>query len=544
MSRRHRARRPLTPLVGLALAAFLTVTSASAGYAAESFDPGQSEAPVPLAADAVQAEAEAVPANAGTFVSLEPARLLDTRVGNGASQAVPANGTVVLQVTGRGGVPQTGVSAVIVNVTVTSPGAGGFITVYPAGGAQPTASNLNFNPGQTIPNLVTVKVSSEGTVAFTNNSPRSVHLIADVAGYYLAGTPTEAGAFVSLDPARILDTRIGNGAPRTAVAANSFVRLQVTGRGGIPASGVSAVVVNVTVTGPAASGFVTVHPAGTTPPNASNLNFNAGQSIPNLVTVKVGDGGRIDLRNNSTGAVNLIADVAGYYLAGTPTVPGAFVSVDPARILDTRVGTGAAQAAVPGGESVGLQVADRGSIPAVDAAAVVMNVTVTGPQSSGFVTAFPYGTEQPTASNVNYTAGQNIPNLVTVMVGVNGKVELANNSGGSAHLIADVAGYFLGSPDEADPVWPTGWIFDDCGVDGDALLVLLSPGIEYSPGGSVVFFDGEWFNEYLPGNSGAVTVTASAEPGYVMLSADGTGWTQNPDGSITITVPLSTDPCF
>ncbi|WP_396643267.1 hypothetical protein [Microbacterium sp.] len=129
--------------------------------------------------------------------------------------------------------------------------------------------------------------------------------------------PTEPGAFDSLDPARLLDTRVGNGAPQTAVAANGTIDLQVTGRGGVPSTGVAAVVVNVTVVGAATGGFLTVYPSGTTQPTASNLNYTPGQTIPNLVTVKIGTAGKIKLTNNSAGTIHLIADVAGYYLAGT-----------------------------------------------------------------------------------------------------------------------------------------------------------------------------------------------------------------------------------
>ena len=143
-----------------------------------------------------------------------------------------------------------------------------------------------------------------------------MQLIADVAGYYLAGTPTAPGTFVSLAPARVLDTRVGNGAPQTAATSYGTVDLQVAGRGGVPATGVAAVVMNVTVTGPSAGGFITVYPSGTSQPTASNLNFTPGQSIPNLVTVKVGTGGKTKLTNNSAGSTHLIGDVAGYYLAG------------------------------------------------------------------------------------------------------------------------------------------------------------------------------------------------------------------------------------
>lgn len=391
-------------------------------------------------------EEGAEPSVPGAFVSLEPSRLLDTRVGNGAPRTpVSGFGTVRLQVAGRAGVP-SGVAAVVVNVTATEPSSSGFVTVYPSGTAQPNASNLNFTPGKTIPNLVTVQLGGDGRINLTNNSAGTVHLLADVAGYFLAGTPTEAGTFVSLAPSRLLDTREGNGAPQGQVGARRNATLQVTGRGGVPSSGVSAVVVNVTVTEPSSSGFITVYPSGSSQPTTSNVNFTRGETIPNLVTVKVGPDGFINLTNNSSGGVSLIADVAGYYLDGNATQPGAFVSVDPVRLLDTREGNGAPQSAVARSATVGLQVAGRGGVPASGVAAVVSNITATQPAASGHLTVYPSGTAQPNASNLNFTTGQTIPNLTTVKIGADGKIALTNNSGGSVHLIADIAGYYLGHP--------------------------------------------------------------------------------------------------
>src|SRR5664280_1363935 len=92
---------------------------------------------------------------------------------------------------------------------------------------------------------------------------------------------------------------------------------------------------------PAAAGYLTVWPSGTPQQETSNLNFQAGQNIPNLVIVPVGADGKIQLYNGSGGTVQLIADVAGYILGGTPTAPGAVAPLPPARILDTRIGQGA-----------------------------------------------------------------------------------------------------------------------------------------------------------------------------------------------------------
>ena len=86
----------------------------------------------------------------------------------------------------------------------------------------------------------------------------------------------------------------------------------VAGRGGVPTDA-SAVVLNVTVTGAQAAGFVTVYPCGTPRPNASNLNFATGSTIPNLVIAKVGAGGKVCLFTSA--GTHLIADVNGYFLA-------------------------------------------------------------------------------------------------------------------------------------------------------------------------------------------------------------------------------------
>ena len=132
------------------------------------------------------------------------------------------------------------------------------------------------------------------------------------------------GGFTSLAPARLLDTRYGVGAPKAAVVAGGTVHLQVAGKGGVPATGVSAVVLNVAVTAPAAAGFISVHANDIPRSSASNLNFIKAQTVPNLVIAPVSADGKVALYNGSLGTVQLIADVSGYYLAGAPEVAGAF----------------------------------------------------------------------------------------------------------------------------------------------------------------------------------------------------------------------------
>jgi hypothetical protein len=397
------------------------------------------------------AASAAVPTAAGVYASVTPSRLLDTSIGLGASKAaVAANGTVHLQVTGRGGVAASGVSAVALNVTVTAPGKGGFVSVYAEGATPSVTPSLNFVKGQTVTNLVIAPVGTNGMVALRNSSTGTIQLVADVSGYYLAGTPLLAGAFGSLASSPLLDTSIGLGAPKAAVAANGTVHLQATGRGGVPA-GVSAVVLNVTVTAPAKAGFLSVYAEGATPPGTSSLSFTKGQTVTSLVIAPVGTNGMVALRNSSTGTIQLVADVSGYYLAGTPVVAGAFGSLASSPLLDTRIGLGAPKAAVAANGTVHLQVTGRGGVPA-GVSAVVLNVTVTAPAKAGFVGVYAEGALPPATSSLNFTKGQTVTSLVIAPVGTNGMVALRNASTGTIQLVADVSGYVLDpSPDLTAP---------------------------------------------------------------------------------------------
>lgn len=241
--------------------------------------------------------------------SVPPARLLDTRKPIGVPSVGKLDGgqTLVLQVTDRGGVPASGVAAATMNVTVTEPEGSGFVTAYPCDRDRPTASNLNFVAGQTVPNLVTVRLSASGTVCLFTSA--TTHLVADIAAWYSVNT---AQGYHELPPDRILDTREPIGVPTVAkVVGGSTMTLQVAGRGGVPSTGALAVTMNVTVTEPVAAGFVTIFPCDAGRPEASNLNFSAGETVPNLATVKLSAAGTVCLFSQST--THLVADVSGYF---------------------------------------------------------------------------------------------------------------------------------------------------------------------------------------------------------------------------------------
>ena len=254
-------------------------------------------------------------------------------------------------------------------------------------------------------------------------------------------TPSAGSRFNPLPPTRLLDTRLGTGAPAAKVLPGGRLDLQVTGRGGVPSTGVSAVVLNLTVTEPVLQGYVTAWPTGEERPTVSNVNFVPNQTVPNLAVVKVGDGGMVSLYNGAPGSLHLIADVAGWHGPSGADAGSRYHALAPARLLDTRTGVGALlQKLVPGGR-LDLQVTGRGGVPAAGVSAVVLNVTVTEPSAGGFLTAWPTGDMLPLASNLNFLTGQTVPNLVVAKVGEGGRVSLYNGGGGT-HVVGDVAGWF------------------------------------------------------------------------------------------------------
>ncbi|MGY0236614.1 hypothetical protein [Longispora urticae] len=275
------------------------------------------------------------------------------------------------------------------------------------------------------------------TVALTDSSGEQIDVrftdptpgLDSTADIVVTPPPARPGdRYVPVGPVRVLDTRDSG----TPVAPGGTVTLPVAGRTGVPATGVTSVTMNVTVTEPTREGFLTVHPDGKIRPNASNLNWVRGQVVPNLVVVPVVNG-KVNFHNTSPGTVHLVADLVGYHTTGAGS---SFTPIGPVRALDTRdSGTPVA----PGG-TLTLPVAGRTGVPVDGVTAVTMNVTVTEPTREGFLTVYPDGKAMPNASSLNWVRGQVVPNLVVVPV-VNGKVNFRNTSPGTVHLVADVVGY-------------------------------------------------------------------------------------------------------
>jgi len=263
----------------------------------------------------------------GLYNPVVPTRIADTRPGFqvGPNPTVGPGGVISVAVAGPGQVPAnpvpaTGVSAVVLNVTVVNPASAGFITVYPAGEALPLAANLNFTADQTVPNRVIVKVGAGGLVNIYNGSGGAANVVVDVGGWFISAASAAGGTrFNGLAaPNRITDTRpdlqIG---PNTTLGANGEITVAVAGTPGVPAfnapSPPRAAVLNVAITGPSAAGFLTVYPADTPRPLAADQNWPPNDTRSNLVVVKLSATGAIKVFNGSPGAVNVIIDVIGWY---------------------------------------------------------------------------------------------------------------------------------------------------------------------------------------------------------------------------------------
>lgn len=394
--------------------------------------PGSASTPTPLA-----------------FTPMQPVRLYDTRAGQLGAAESPARNTPVgqgqfLQVPVRGiaGVPADAV-AVSLNVTVTQPTTSGFVTVQPESTAV-TTSNLNFVRSQTVAQQVTATVGSSNRVRVFNSAGNS-HVIVDVTGWYgpnsAPGVPATDRFNAMAAPVRAFDSRSGQGyaeSPNrtTRLTSTEEVVLDLDLPGGVPA-GATAAIVNLTVTQGTTGGHITAFPADGSVPATSNLNYAAGQTVANLAVVPLDVNGQMRIRSH--GSPHVIVDVIGWF---QDSVGAGYVALDPPRrVLDTRTGTGLRRGAVATASPHNQIVGRYTGVPA-DAEAVLMGVIAVSPTHNSHLTVFPTGQALPPASTLNFAPGRTVPNAVVAGLGTQGQVRM-HVGAGTAHLVADVAGYFL-----------------------------------------------------------------------------------------------------
>ena len=375
------------------------------------------------------------------YVPVSPARLLETRVGAGLSTVdglangvgvLPAGTTTELQVSGRANV-RADAASVVLTVTAINAVVPGFVSVYPCGTNRPNVAQVNHPARSNVATAVVVKLPSSGKVCLFNLA--QLDLVIDVTGYHPPGT-----TFVAVQPARLLETRVGPGMSTVDGnfagvgfrGAGSVTQLTVAGRAGVPV-GASAATLSVTVISAGTAGFVTVFPCQQAVPAASSVNFGAGQVVTNAVVSGLAAEGWVCLYTSAD--VDVVVDVNGYN-------PGdaSFVALVPQRILDSRTAPGpkprpASMLFVPIRE---LQITGTAGIPA-SASSVVVNLTVTQSTGSGFVTVFPCGATRPNSSNVNFVAGETVSNMVVAEIGRRGTICLYSPS--DPDYVIDITAY-------------------------------------------------------------------------------------------------------
>lgn len=352
------------------------------------------------------------------YLPRTPQRVLDTRWALGSAARRLEAGEVVVVDLAHLVAPTT--TAVTLNVTVTEPVRGGFVTAFPCGAA-PNASNVNHTGGQTIPDLVTVRVNPQRRICLYSLAP--THLVVDLQGTY---DSSASGGHRGVGPTRLLDTR-----GQRRLVGGEVRRVKVAGTAAVP-SGATAVTVNLTAVGAAGPGFLTAWDCAGPPPVVSNVNYAGPAPEPNAAIVPLSPGG--DMCVYSHAAADVVVDVFGHAWGDGAS----FAGRSPVRLTDTRWrGT-----PVGAGQTLVVPVVGAGKAP-TGTTSVVITLTATEARAPGWVSAFPCAAPPaPGAetSNLNLLAGETRAVHATVPVGPDGAICLRTLQ--TTHLLVDLAGSF------------------------------------------------------------------------------------------------------
>ena len=244
------------------------------------------------------------------FVSQTPVRKLDTRVPTAGPTPLTAGEVRIVDL-------GTTADAVMINLTVTNPTAGGYVAVYPEGVTTvPNISNANFVPGQTVGNLVVVKADA-GKIKVINPTLGTLHVVIDLIGTFEldAANATGAGRYVAIDPQRVYNSRDDVGETPLASGVTRDVNLLAL-LDKYPFE-YQALMANLTVTSTNNLGYLTAFPAAGTVPFVSNVNWTAQETRANqFVSGTDADGFTSFFHGapaNVTGSANFIVDVSGYF---------------------------------------------------------------------------------------------------------------------------------------------------------------------------------------------------------------------------------------
>jgi hypothetical protein len=359
---------------------------------------------------------------AGRYVPVTPVTLLDTR---GGSAPLGPGGRTDLAVLGRGGIPATGVTSVVVQAVSVCATRGTALTVFPTGRPAWGAPTVQLATPSARSGGAVVPVGAGGKVSVRNDQGVS-DVVLTVLGYHTSDPALGAGLVPAR--ARLYDSRTSGGALR----AGETRTVPLPAVDGVPAAGIAAHLLDVTAVGPGAAGVLEVVGGS----GGLRVHHPAGAAHDQRLLVAT-SGGTVTLR--ASAPVHVLLDSAGY-LPDQPATPGAglaYTGVAPARVLDTRT---AGSGYLPVGGVRSVKVTGVAGVPA-DAAAVLVNVTGIGAAGTTRLTAWPMGRPGEVVTGVRLTRGDVRSNLALVPVGSSGGIQLSAPEA-AAKVVVDLVGWY------------------------------------------------------------------------------------------------------
>jgi uncharacterized delta-60 repeat protein len=300
---------------------------------------------------------------------------------------------------------------------------------------------------------VIIQPNGQVLILGTAMNPTGIDLNLDTTDIALRLNSSIPVSVNGVTPSRLFDTRVGSPqgtivVDKTTYGGSKELRVKVSGVSGLPEYGIGAVTINLTATDPDDTGYITVYPCGTRP-LASNMNYVFDQTVSTSVTTAVSPTGEICVY--SSAQTNLIADINSWSATNAGYAP-----LSPQRLVDTRALSPQGAITVVkkkyGTDSeLRVKVAGAAGLPGARMSSVSLNVTVTEPETEGFITVYPCGT-RPLASHLNFVADQTISASVTSPVSADGEICIYSSS--PTNLIADTFGWFV-QGSGITPVGPT-----------------------------------------------------------------------------------------
>ncbi|MFG1606769.1 hypothetical protein [Actinoplanes sp. NPDC049265] len=365
----------------------------------------------------------------GDYVPLtSDTRVLNTASGVGAPKGPKGPGTTTsFQVTGVGSVPTTNVRAVLVDIAAQGPTANTFLTIWNKdAAARPIVGSLNVTTGEQISATAIVEVGSSGQLSVFNNAGNT-DIFVDVMGYFTTvKTATGPGGFVPV---------VGNPTVVnvTGIAANGSKVVNMGG--GVVPAGSPAVFVDLQAGAAQKAGWIGTVPGGGTV-QTSSLEFQPGTTSSGAV-VRVGSDGSVTVNNHSTGTVNVLVRLLGYFTSSNSTGAGARPLAR--RLIDTTL---------PANGSVDVAVGGTNGLPTKNIAGAALFFTANSPTESGYFKAWGVGNTEPGSSVSTWPADKQRGGMAIIKPGTDGKIRVKSVSTGTVRLTVDLQAWF------ADPIAP------------------------------------------------------------------------------------------